>query len=61
MNLRVGIQQPNLPPVVLWSYCEVQPVATLAVALYQQFVEWLLALVADVQQDDGIAKQLLHA
>ena len=52
--------QPYFPPVALWPYSEVQPVATSDITLYQQFVEWLLRLVADVQQDDGIAQQLFH-
>ena len=57
----LSLQNPNLPSIALWSYGKVQPVATSGITLYQQFVEWLLRLIADVQQDDSIAKQLLHA
>ena len=37
-----------------------EPVSSPTIPFYQQFVERLTAVIADVQQDDGIAQQLLH-
>ena len=48
--------------VALWTNGEVQPVVTCpAVVLEDEFVEVLAALIADVQQDGGIANKLFVA
>ena len=38
-----------------------EPVVALGRTLYQEFVEVLLRLIADVEQDGGVAHQLLDA
>ena len=43
-----------------WPHREVQPDGAMAIFFYQQFIEVLLRFVADVQQDSGIADELLH-
>ena len=52
----LSLQNPNLSSIALWSYCEVQPVGAFAVTFYQQFVEVLLALIANVEKNHGISK-----
>ena len=48
-------------PVILRPHSEVHPVVAIGVALNKQFIELLLTLVADVQQDGGIAQGLFDA
>ena len=51
--MKRGCAQLNTP------FCS-YPVDASAIALYQQFVEVLLAVVSRVQQNGGIAYRLLH-
>ena len=55
------LYHPHLPAVAAGAHGEVQPVAASLVALQQQLVEVLLRLVADVQQDGGIADELFQS
>ena len=50
----------NLPPILLRADGEVDPVAALLVALYQEFVEVALGAVGDVEESVGIAESLLY-
>ena len=43
-----------------WPHREVQPDGAMAIFFYQQFIKVLLCFVADVEQDSGIADELLH-
>ena len=43
-----------------WPHREVQPDGAMAIFFYQQFIEVLLCIVADVEQDSGIADELFH-
>ena len=52
------LDKPDFASVVLRAHGEVEPVDASAVALKQQFVEVLLGLVADVEQDGGVAEEL---
>ena len=52
------LYHPHLPAVAAGAHGEVQPVASCLVALHQQFVEVLFRLVANVEQDGGIADEL---
>ena len=43
------------------TYGEVHPVAALAVALYQKFVEVFLTIISRIEQYSGIPDRLLNA
>ena len=43
------------------TYGEVHPVATLAVALYQQLIKVLPPIISRIEQYSGIPDRLLHA
>ena len=53
------LDKPDFASVVLRAHGEVEPVDASAVALKQQLVEVFFRLVADVEQDGGIADELL--
>ena len=55
-----SLYHPHLPAVAAGAHGKVQPVASRLVALQEQLVEVLLRLVADVQQDGGIADELFQ-
>ncbi len=55
-----NLYHPHLPSVAAGAHGEVQPVAASLVALQQQLVEVLFRLVADVEQDGGIADELFQ-
>ena len=46
--------------IILWSYCEVNPIAALLGTLYQDFIEVPLCTIGDIQQNVGIAEGLLY-
>ena len=56
------IQEKNLPSVSLlwWPDSEVNPIVPFAIALYQELVVILLAVISRIEQDGGIAYRLLH-
>lgn len=54
------LYQAHLTSIIRWADGKVEPVAALGRALYQQFIEVLLALVTDVEQNGGVADKLLY-
>ncbi len=55
-----GGETTHLSPVPLRSYREMNPVYALTAPFYQQFVEVLTALVADVEEKGSIADGLFQ-
>ena len=53
----------HLPPIPFFRRPdgEVYPIASLTIALNQEFVIVLLAVISGIEQDGGIAYRLLHA
>ena len=49
------LYQANLTAIIGWPHREVQPDGAMLIALNQQFVKVLLCIIADVQQDCGVA------
>jgi hypothetical protein len=60
-DLYLLLQEHRFSAIVLWSYCEVQPIAAIPIPLYQQFVIVLSGLVGVVHQDHRISHRLLDA
>ena len=55
------LNQPHSAAIAAGTYGEVEPVGALGASLQQQLVEVLVPLVTDVEQDGGVAYELLDA